>query len=116
MIYCLTSPLYHIGFSHSGRKAPGQGGLPSAPPSGRSARDPIPPNTPRIQLKGYEWIQLWDAEWNRFYWYCTQSQVSQWEKPKDENALAAGANALAKGRGLDQGDANDSGYNTDTGR
>jgi hypothetical protein len=49
----------------SARKG-GAGGLPTAPPSGRSARDPIPLNTPRMKVGKEEWVQLWDDEWNRF--------------------------------------------------
>lgn len=87
----------------SGRSKGGGDSTPKTPPSGRSARDPIPPNTPRIKVQGYDWVQLWDNEHSRTYWYCQQTQESQWERPQD----------TAKGLKYGAESPDNSGYNTD---
>eukprot|EP01041_Mallomonas_annulata_P005871 gene5871-11861_t len=68
-----------------------------APPTGRTAREsPIPQEAPRMVCNGHVWAQLWDPAENSWYWYCQDTQMSQWETPTDGVAVAAAAASVPK--------------------
>ena len=63
------------------------------PPSARSAKDgtPRPKEVLKVNVKGLEWIQLWDPDESAWYWWCEATGAAQWDQPSEHGYESAGA-------------------------
>ncbi len=67
--------------SHRSPFATLRSGTSTVPTSARSNLGRTPDALP-ILVNGNQWVKLWDASNQTFYWWCEKLQLAQWEDPR----------------------------------